>query len=303
MDRLESMSIFLSVIEAGSLSAASRLLDIPLASVGRKISDLEAHLKIKLLNRSTRSLTLTDAGQSYFAACKHILEDVDSAERAAAGEYNTPSGRLTLSAPIVFGRLHIVPIVVDFLKDYPDIDIRLALGNRVVSLLEEHIDLGVRVGPLPDSSLLAIRVGITHHVVCASPAYLAAFGTPLVPSDLTHHKCVSFDGYSSLEFWEFPNGGLTETIPIHSRLIVSTVEAAMDAAIAGIGITRVFSHHVAHAQRDRTLTLLLQEYQPVSSPIHLVYPASRQIPLKLRAFLDFAAPRLRLRLAEPNQSH
>ena len=171
MDRLESMTTLLAAVEAGSLSAASRKLGMPLATVSRKVSELEAHLRTRLVNRTSRRLTLTDAGRSYVAACKRILEDIGEAERAAAGEYIAPRGDLIITAPIVFGRLHVLPVAIEFLKAYPDIDIRIALADRVVNLQEDDIDLAIRIGELPDSSLVATRVGSIRHVVCASPAY------------------------------------------------------------------------------------------------------------------------------------
>ena len=184
MDRLEAMSLFVAAAEAGSLSAAGRRFGIPLATVSRKVSDLERHLKTRLLNRSTRRLTLTDAGQAYLVACRRILDEVGEAERSAAGEYSVPTGELIITAPIVFGRLHVLPIVTAFLAAYPEVAVRLTLADRITQLVEEHIDLAVRIGDLPVSSLVAIRVGSIRRVVCASPAYLAAHGTPRTPGDL-----------------------------------------------------------------------------------------------------------------------
>src|SRR5882724_3392190 len=172
MDRLESMSILVTAVEAGSLSAAARRLGTPLATVSRKVSELEAHLKTQLLKRSNRRLTLTDAGRSYVAACRRILEEVSEAERAAAGEYSAPKGDLVITAPIVFGRLHVLPVVTAFLAAYPQVDIRLTLGDRIAHLAEDHIDLAIRIGRLPDSRMVATGVGSIRHVVCASPAYL-----------------------------------------------------------------------------------------------------------------------------------
>src|SRR5712691_7781415 len=176
MDRLESMSTLLAAVEAGSLSAASRKLGMPLATVSRKVSELEAHLRTRLLHRTSRRLALTDAGRSYVAACRRILDDIDAAERAATGEYSAPRGDLIIAAPIVFGRLHVLPIVIEFLKTYSDIDIRMALADRVINLFEEQVDVAVRIGELPDSSLIATRVGLIRRVVCGSPAYFAARG-------------------------------------------------------------------------------------------------------------------------------
>jgi DNA-binding transcriptional LysR family regulator len=298
MDRLESMSILVNVVEAGSLSAAARRLKMPLPTLSRKISELEGHLKTRLLNRSTRLLTLTDAGARYLAATRRILEDVEEAERAATGEYNAPKGELVLTAPTVFGRTHLVPVVNDFLKAYPDIDIRLALHERVVNLQEEHVDLAVRIGNLPDSTLMAIRIGEVRRILCASPEYLAGRGTPLHPAELTLHDCISFNPAAQAEAWDFPIGRTTASFPVRFRLVVTTAPAAIDAAIAGIGITRVFCYHVAAARAQGLLVAVLQDFVPPAIPLHLVYPAGRMLPLKLRAFLDFATPRLKAALGK-----
>jgi DNA-binding transcriptional LysR family regulator len=298
MDRFESMSTLLAAVEGGSLSAASRKLGMPLATVSRKVSELEAHLRTRLINRTSRRLMLTDAGRSYVVACKRILEDIGEAERAAAGEYMAPRGDLTVTAPIVFGRLHVLPVVIEFLKAYPDIDIRVALADRVVNLREDDIALAIRIGDLPDSSLVATRVGAIRRVVCGSPAYFAHRGTPKSPGELSTHDCITFDGLMSPDAWKFAVGKSIVSVAIHSRLTVNTAEAAIDAAIAEVGITRVLSYQVASALRAGTLALALREFEPKPWPVSLVYAGQGLLPLKLRAFLDFAAPRLKARLAQ-----
>ena len=298
MDRFESMSILVAAVEAGSLSAAARRLGTPLATVSRKVSELEAHLKTRLLNRSSRRLTLTDAGRSYVEACKRILEDVGEAERAASGEYSAPKGNLIITAPIVFGRLHVLPIALEFLTAYPGVDIRFALADHLVNLLEDHVDLAVRIGELPDSSLVATRIGSIRRVVCGGPAYFAERGTPKSPGELSTHDCISFEGASSPNAWVFATANFDASIPIHSRLVVNTAEAAIDAAIAGLGITRVLSYQIASAMQVGALTVILEEFESAPSPVSLVYAGQRLLPLKLRAFLDFATPRLKVRLLE-----
>jgi DNA-binding transcriptional LysR family regulator len=298
MDRLESMMTLLAAVEAGSLSGASRKLGMPLATVSRKVSELEAHLRTRLVNRTSRRLTLTDAGRSYIVACKRILEDIGEAERAAAGEYVAPRGDLTITAPIVFGRLHVLPVAIAFLAAYPDVDIRLALSDRVVNLQEDDIDLAVRIGELPDSSLIATRVGAIRQVVCGSPAYFARRRPPKTPRDLEAHDCISFEGLASPAGWRFAVGKSSVSVAIHSRLIVNTAEAAIDAALAGVGLTRVLSYQVAGALRDGTLVLALRKFEPAPAPVSLVHAGQGLLPLKLRAFLDFAAPRLKARLAQ-----
>ena len=299
MDRLEAMSILREAVDAGSLSAAGRRLGVPLATVSRKVSELERHLGTRLLNRSSRKLTLTDAGRSYVVACKRILEDVAEAERVASGEYSAPKGNLTLSAPIVFGRLHVLPIVMAFLKHHPDIDIRLVLADRVVDLFEDHVDLAIRIGDLPDSSLVAIRVGSIRRVVCGSPAYFAGRGTPQHPSELSAHDCVSFEGLMASDFWSFRVGKSDTPVAIHSRLVVNTAEAAIDAAVAGVGITRVLSYQVARATEVGALAVVLEAFEPAPVPVNLVHAGQGLLPLKLRAFIDFAAPLLRAGLLRP----
>lgn len=294
MDRLEAMSILVTAVDAGSLSAAGRRLGIPLATVSRKVSELEGHLGTRIFNRTSRQLTPTDAGSAYIAACRRILDDVEEAERTAAGEFRTPKGDLIVTAPIVFGRLHLLPVVVDFLRAFPEIDIRLVLADRLVDLLEDPVDVALRIGALPDSGLVAIRVGTIRKVVCASPAYLAAHGTPKTLDDLRHHDCVTFQGLTTAGQWTFSEGSLTP----RARLIVDTAEAAIDAAVAGVGITRVLCYQAAAAARAGALSLILEDIEPPALPVSLVHTGERLLPLKLRAFLDFAAPRVKTHLAE-----
>src|SRR5450830_738669 len=197
MDRLESMSILVAVVDAGSLSAAARKLEMPLATVSRKLGELESHLNTRLLLRTTRQLSLTEAGASYLAACRRILEEIGEAERTATGEYAMPKGELVVTAPVVFGRLHMVPVVAEFLAQYPEININLVLTDRVTHMMEEQIDVALRIGQLPDSSMMAVRTGTVRRVICASPAYLQAHGTPGAPRDLSAHDCITFEVLAS----------------------------------------------------------------------------------------------------------
>jgi DNA-binding transcriptional LysR family regulator len=298
MDRLEAMSIFLTVVEAGSLSAAARRLHAPLATVSRKVSDLESHLRTKLFNRSSHKLVLTEAGSSYVAACKRILADVTEAEYAASGEYAAPTGQLTVTAPVDLGRVHLIPILAEFLKAYPKIDVHLVLNDRVMSLSEEQIDVALRMGALPDSTLRALRLGVIRRVFCASPAYLAARGTPRTPNELAGHDCVSYTALLLPDVWRFPSDKTNLAVRVHSRLIVSNAEAACEAARAGIGITPAAFHLIEEALEAGTLTTLLEDFEPPAWPVSLVYVAGRFLPIKMRAFLDFAAPRLKARLLQ-----
>jgi DNA-binding transcriptional LysR family regulator len=296
VDRFESMSAFVAVVEAGGFSAASRRVGMPLASVSRKVSELEVRLGVQLLKRSTRKVTMTDSGQQFFAACRRILDDLGEAERSAAGEFQAPRGELVITAPLVLGRLHIVPIVTEFLKAYRDVDIELRLADRVVNLLDEHVDLALRIGDLPDSSHVAVRVGGIGRVACASPGYLAERGTPRHPDDLAGHDCITFAGLASTREWTFRSGRSVASAQVRARLAITTAEAAIDAAVAGAGITRVLFYQAAEAIADGRLVTVLTAYEPDPFPVSLVYPAGRLVPLKLRAFLDFASPRLKSRL-------
>ena len=236
MDRLESMSTLLAAVEAGSLSAASRKLGMPLATVSRKVSELEAHLRTRLINRTSRRLTLTDAGRSYVAACKRILEDIGEAERAAAGEYMAPRGDLIITAPIVFGRLHVLPVAIEFLKAYPDIDIRLALADRVVNLQEEMSISPSGSATCPTAVLLRPASAQSAVWSAAARIILPSEARRRSPRELSTHDCITFEGLTSPDAWKFAVGKSTVSVAIHSRLIVNTAEAAIDAAIAGLGL-------------------------------------------------------------------
>ncbi|MGA7782238.1 MAG: LysR family transcriptional regulator [Paraburkholderia sp.] len=297
MNRLESMSILVAVVDSGSLSAAARHLGLPLATVSRKVGELESHLKTRLLHRTTRQISLTEAGASYVAACRRILEEIGEAERAATGEYATPKGELVVTASVVFGRLHVVPMVAEFLAHYPEIDINLVFTDRVVHLMDEHTDVAVRIGELPDSTLMATGVGTVRRVICASPAYLAEHGVPESPGDLARHQCVTFEVLASRRAWSFGSGRSELSVPVHSRLAVNTAESAIAAAILGVGLINVLSYQVADAIRSNALRIVLDGFEPAPLPIHLVHKGQAPLPLKLRAFLDFVTPRLRAHIS------
>jgi DNA-binding transcriptional LysR family regulator len=293
MDRLSAMSVFTAVVAAGSFSAASRELRMPLPTVSRKITELEAYLDAKLLTRGTRRLVLTEAGESYLAACRRILDAVTEAERGAAGEYHAPQGELVVTAPVTFGRLHLVPVAAEFLAGHEQVDLRLVLSDRPLNLVDDHLDLALRVGELPDSALAAVRVGSVRSVVCASPEYLERRGTPRSLAALADHHCVSFSALGSGEQWRFPGGDM---VSVRSRMVVSTADAALEAALGSVGVTRLLSYQVTEAVRARRLTVVLRKCEPAPLPVSLVYVRERRLSGKLRAFLDFAAPRLRARL-------
>jgi DNA-binding transcriptional LysR family regulator len=298
MDRLEGISVLLTAVESGSLSAAGRRLGKPLPTVSRKLYELEADLNIQLVNRGNRQLALTEAGRIYVAACKHILKEVRAAEGSATGETDSPKRDLVITAPMIFGRLYVVPIVAQFLNVYPGINVELVLTDRMLNLPDEPVDVAIRVGKLPDSSLVAIRVGASRRVVCGSPSYFAIQGTPKIPSELAAHACVTFRGLMSPDTWTFRSGESQISVAIQSRLIVNTAEAAVDAAIAGAGVTCALSYQIEAAVKAAALCVVLQEFEPAAVPVNLVYAAGRQLPRKARAFCQFAGPRLKQKLSE-----
>ena len=289
MDRLETMTILLRVVDRGSFSAASRDLGVPLATVSRKVNELEAHLGTKLLVRTTRKVALTDVGSAYVASTRRILDEIDETERIAAGEFHVPRGELILTAPILFGRLHILPIVTEFLAAYPQINVRMLLTDRNLHLIEDHVDMAVRIGPLPDSTMIGTRVGLMRTVVCASPKLLAEQGVPKSPEDLAGLPCVNFELLSPASAWPY--------MPIRPRLSVTTAEAAVWAAAQGLGVTRVLHYQCADAINDGSLRIILANFEVEPLPVHLLHAARGALPAKLRVFLEFAAGRLRKSLS------
>ena len=299
MDRLDAMAVLLKVVDRGSFSAAGRELGLPLATVSRNVAELEARLGTKLLQRTTRSITLTDAGLLYVPAARRILDEVQETERQAAGEYRLPRGELLLTAPLLFGRLHVLPIVTEFLAAHPEINISIAFADRNLHLLNEHVDIAVRIGALPDSGQVAIRVGTMRTVVCASPQFLASHGTPTSPADLRSLPSVSFGFLSPASAWQFKLRGAPPVQEIHvsPRLTTSTAEAAVWAAIEGTGVTRVLHYQCADAVKKGELRIILREHEPDPVPVHLLHNEGRTPPLKTRSFLHFATSRLRQQLA------
>lgn len=297
MDRLEAMTLLLAAVEHGSLSGASRELRLPLATVSRKVAELESHLKATLLIRSTKGLELTPTGRSYVAAVKAILEQLSEVERAAAGEYTEPRGDLVVTAPIMFGRLHVLPVVTGFLSTFPEIAVSLMLTDRVTHFPDDQIDAAVRVGTLADSGLIATRLGEVRRVMCASPDYLARNGVPAAPHDLMRHEVISFQNAALPSTWTFESGGAEVSVTFRSRLSVDTIDAAIDAGLAGAGLIRAMSYQVVDLVRAGRMQVVLEQFETPSLPVHLVYASQNRLPLKLRAFIDSAVPRLRERLA------
>jgi DNA-binding transcriptional LysR family regulator len=296
VDRLAAVKVFAAIADAGSLSAAGRRLGMPLTTVSRHLAALEDDVGVRLITRTTRDLALTEPGRHYLDSCHRILAELEAAERRLAGEQAEPQGVLSVTAPVVFGRLHVLPVVTEFLKAFPRVRLRLLQVDRVIDLIEEGLDLSVRIGMLPDSSLIATRLGSTGHVTCASPAYLAARGKPSSPAALSEHDCISFTALSAEDRWIYPAGKGKQRIAVRPRLIVNTAEAAIDAAEAGLGITRVLAYQIAKKVAAGSLRVILQDFQPEALPVSLLHREDRLPQAKVQSFVAFAAPRLRAAL-------
>ena len=296
MDRLAAMRVFISVADSGSLSAAGRRLNMPLATVSRHLAALEEQIGVRLMTRTTRHLTLTEPGRHYLESCRRILSEIEAAELALAGQHLEPRGEIAITAPAMFGRLHVVPIVVAFLEAFAPVTARLLLVDRVVDLIEEGLDVSVRIGVLPDSSLMATRVGGIRLVTCASPSYLAEHGTPATPQELAGHGCISFGSFSPAERWVYAGPAKSRWVPVHSRLSVNTADAAIEAARAGLGITRVLSYQAEASVAEDALRLILEDFEPEALPVNLLHREDRLPQAKVQCFIAFAAPRLRSQL-------
>jgi DNA-binding transcriptional LysR family regulator len=290
------MRLFAAIADAGSLSAAGRKLGMPLTTVSRKLAALEEALGARLVTRSTRRLVLTEAGRHYLEACRRIIEELDEAEAHLAGQQSEPQGELAITAPVLFGRLHVLPVVCDFLRRYPRVDARMLLLDRPVDLVEEGLDAAVRIGTPPDSSLIATRVGSVRQVVCASPQYLADHGTAKHLDQLAAHDCIVFSSLDARDRWTFSAGKRQERVRVRTRLIVNTAEAAVDAAIAGVGITRVLSYQAAAALAEGSLKEVLNGMDSSEIPVSIMHREDRLAQTKVRVFVAFAAAALRKRI-------
>jgi DNA-binding transcriptional LysR family regulator len=304
MDRLESIETFLAVAADGGFSAASRRLGVPVATVSRRVAQLEETLGALLLHRSTRHVALTEPGQRYFETCTRLVDGLKEADAEVAGEAGRIRGELTVTAPIGFGRMHLQPVLHEFLGAWPEIRVDLLLADQVMSLVEERVDCALRIGVLRESTLVARRLGSIGSVVCAAPAYLRRRGTPRRLEDLSSHDCISWTTPGAFKSWEFGAAGAAgaagpnRTVAIGARICTTTAESAVDAAAAGLGLVQATTYQVAQRVEAGTLVPVLRKFERPRSPVHLLYATRRLVPTRLRAFIDFAAPRLEKRLHE-----
>lgn len=297
MDKLRAMQAFVRIVEGGSLTAAAGTLNTSLPSVVRQLAALEEALDVRLVNRTTRRLAVTDEGREYYERCKRLLADVEDAEAALSARRVEPRGKLRITAPVLFGRLHVAPAVNAFVAKHPSIRVDLILLDRTVDLIEEGLDAGVRIADLPDSSLVAVPVGTTRRVVCASPAYLRKRGRPEVPGDLSGHRVVGFTGLSPDHEWTFRDGERTRRVRVDPVLASNQVDVALEACRAGLGLGQFLCYQVRAALDEGALVRVLPEHEPKSSPVHVIYPGARRMSANVRALVDWLAPRLRRALA------
>ena len=293
MDRLYLMTVFVAVAEAESFAAAARKLTMSPPAVTRCIAALETRLGVKLLNRTTRYVRVTEAGQRYLDDARRIIAEVDDADDAVVGINATPKGHLSITAPVLFGKMYVTPVVVDYLNHYPDMEIHAMFLDRVVNLMEEGVDVGIRIGELPDSSFNAIRVGTVRRVLCASPQYLEKNGIPKTPQDLQNHTLISASSVSSSTEWTFKEKNAERALRIKPRLAVTTNDAAIEAAVSGFGIVRLLSYQIIPQLESGNLQTLLHAYETAALPIHVLHREGRHKSARVRSFIDMTVARLR----------
>jgi DNA-binding transcriptional LysR family regulator len=299
MDRIDAMKVFVAALDEGSLAGAGRRLGRSPAAVSRAIAFLEAHVGAELLHRTTRSIKLSEAGERYAVACRRVLVDLEEADIIAAGERSAPRGLLTITAPVAAGEDIVRPIVDAFMDEYPAVNVRLYFLDRPANLIDEGIDLALRIAHLADSTLIAVRVGEVRRVVAASPRYLEQHPVIAEPADLAKHQIVAMTHFG-IDSWSFPpreGSSVPRAVQFTPRLIVNSIKGAVASAVGGRGVTRMFSYHIADQLRDGSLRILLagDEHEPL--PVHLIAPHGRMQVPKVRAFVDFAVPKLKAHFA------
>jgi DNA-binding transcriptional LysR family regulator len=293
MDRFHAMAVYVAVAEAESFAGGARKLGLSPPAVTRAVAGLEKRLGVKLLTRTTRLVRTTDAGARYLENARRILAEADELDESAAGTNAAPRGQLAITAPVLFGRLYVMPIVVEYLRRFPDMALSALFLDRVVNLLEEGLDVGIRIGELPDSTMKAVGVGQVRRVTCASPQYLKAHGTPRAPAELARHTIVSASPVSPLADWRYYEGRKPVAVKLSPRLTVTNNESAIAAAVQGFGVTRLLSYQIAPHLASGQLKAVLTDYEPAPLPIHVLHREGRQASAKVRTFVDLLVATLR----------
>lgn len=297
MDKLRAIATFVRIVERGSLTAAAAAQNLSSPAVVRQLAGLERALDVRLLNRTTRRVALTDEGRDYFERCKRILAELEEADAAAGKRRASVGGELRVTAPVLFGRMHVAPLAAEIARRHPELAIDLFLVDRVVSLLDEGLDVGVRIDELADSSLVALPVGEVRRVICASPTYLERAGTPRAPEELRSHACLRFAGLGSTREWTFRAGARRVRIPVRGPLSANHADVLIDACDEGLGIGNFLSYQVAPLVASGRLVLLLEDHLPAPVSVSIVYPHARLLPARTRLFIDWLRERLPQRVA------
>ncbi len=298
MDRLHLINVFVAVVDTQGFAGAARKLKLSPPAVTRAINELETHLGVRLLTRTTRIVKVTEAGARYAEDCRVILAQLNEADESASGGNSTPRGRLTITAPVGFGAMYVAPVVTEYLTRYPEVTASCWFLDRVVNMLEEGVDVGIRIGELPDSSMQAVSIGRMRLLICATPAYLESHGTPKSPEDLDQHVIIAAGGATSTSEWRMLKGGLPSAVKLHPRLIATTSETAIAVALTGFGLTNVLAYKVAEHLREGRLKTVLSDFEPPALPVHVLHREGRHASQKARAFIDMAVERLRPQLAQ-----
>lgn len=297
MDRLHWMSVYVAVVEAEGFSGAARKLHMSPPAVTRAVAALEEHLGAKLLNRTTRYVRMTEAGQRYYEDAKRIIALADEAEDAVLGINAAPRGLLTVTASVLFGRLYVMPGIIDYLRRYPEVEINALFVDRVINMLEEGVDVAIRIADLPDSSYRSLRIGSVRRVLCASPGYLDTHGIPQTPDDLLKHRIILARGLNPDNEIRFTRDGLTRTVKLQPIMSVSDNDSAASAAMADMGITRLLSYQIAEPLQTGKLQIVLSEFESAPVPVHILHREGRHSSAKIRSFVDLMAERLRAELS------
>lgn len=293
MDKFNLIAIFVAVVDCNGFAGAARKLGISPPAVTRAINELEIQLNVRLLTRTTRVVRVTEAGARYAEDCRRIIAELADADESAGGTHAAPRGHLIVTAPMLFGAKFITPIVTEYLLRHQDVSASCLFLDRIVNMMEEGVDVAVRIGNLPDSSMQAIRVGQVRHVICAAPDYLKRHGIPQNPDELGEHTIVSASGLTRSPEWRLMQNGSVRPVKVHSRMTTSTNDSAVNAAISGFGLTRLLSYQVAEYLRNGQLKTVLSDYEPDMLPIHVVHREGKHASKKARTFIDLAVERLR----------
>ncbi|MBP7370104.1 MAG: LysR family transcriptional regulator [Arenimonas sp.] len=293
MDKFNLITIFVAVFDCGGFAGAARKLNISPPAVTRAINELESQLKVRLLTRTTRVVRVTEAGARYAEDCRRIITELMDADESVGGVHGAPRGRITITAPMLFGAKFVTPIVTEYLQRYSEVSASCLFLDRVVHLIDEGVDVAIRIGDLPDSSMQAIRVGQVRRVICGAPTYLTQHGIPQQPDDLLHHNIISANSVTPYPEWKLNDKGTVRAIKLQARLNTTTNDSAVAAAISGFGLTRLLSYQVAEFLRNGQLKTVLSDYEPDTLPIHVVHREGRHASQKARSFIDLAVDRLR----------